>query len=258
MKYALAMLGLIVCVSGCMFYPTLSGSGTLVQESADFQGFRKISADDSFEVMVVKDAEYGITITVDDNILEHVQMRKEGEQLQLELDPYYNYRNVTLKALVTTPALDAIELSGASDMTVVNADQFPYVPSLDIDLSGASTLLLPMITAGTVRVDFSGASSGSIGLQASNIAVDLSGASELQVNGTGGDLTAEVSGASELDMSSCTVGDVDANLSGASRAWVTMDGILDADLSGGSTLYYRGTMVLGSLDTSGGSKLRSY
>lgn len=87
---------------------------------------------------------------------------------------------------------------------------------------------------------------------------DLSGASELQTNGIGGDLTMEVSGASKLDMKDCTVGDVEASLFGASQAWVTMEGVLNADPSGGSTLYYRDTMVPGNLDTSGGSRLRTY
>ena len=143
-------------------------------------------------------------------------------------------------------------------MTVVDGDQFPYAPSLGISLSGASSLLLPMISAGTVRIDLSGASSASVGFQAAGTHVDLSGASNLQASGLGGDLVAEVSGPSELDMIACPVDDVAADLSDASRAWVSMDGVLDADLSGASTLYYRGTVVLGDLDISSGSELRTY
>ena len=51
-------------------------------------------------------------------------------------------------------------------------------------------------------------------------------------------------------------GDPDIDLSGASRANIKMDGKLNADLSGASSLEYAGNVVLGKTSTSGASKIR--
>jgi len=51
------------------------------------------------------------------------------------------------------------------------------------------------------------------------------------------------------------VGNANIILSGASDGTINLDGRLDADLSGASTLEYIGEPTLGSLDISGASNL---
>jgi len=57
-------------------------------------------------------------------------------------------------------------------------------------------------------------------------------------------------------MENFSVGDLHIELSGASHAEAIVNGRLDADLSGASSLHYGGNPTLGSMETSGASSLK--
>jgi hypothetical protein len=255
---AVGVLAAALAIAGCSLYPPITGSGVLVEGTADFVGFSRVSADLGFDVTVVADADYGITVTVDDNILEHVRIEREGNELRIGLDPWYSYRKATLKALVSMPILDGVDLSGASTLTVVGGGAFPPAATFAVDVSGASTLNAPQVSADSFVLDLSGASAASLGLAAGNIRLEVSGASRVTAGGTAGSVVADVSGASEVDLKGLAGGGADLEVSGGSRMWVNLSGVVDADLSGGSTLYYHGPLTWGRLSISGGSQLRAY
>ena len=63
------------------------------------------------------------------------------------------------------------------------------------------------------------------------------------------------SSGSQSDLSDFSVHNPNIELSGGSRATINLDGILDADLSGGSNLSYVRDPTLRDIVTSGGSKI---
>ena len=73
--------------------------------------------------------------------------------------------------------------------------------------------------------------------------------------GEANDLTIDASSGSVLELSNFTVHDVSVELSGGSISTVNLDGRLDADLSGGSQLWYIGDPTLGNIETSSGSRV---
>jgi hypothetical protein len=255
---ALIVLAAGLLFVGCTLYPPIAGSGILVEGTADFENFSIVRADSGFEVTVIADTAYSVTVTVDDNILEHVRMELEGNELRIGLDPWYSYQDVTLKALVTMPVLNGIKLSGASSLFVVDGPALPPASVFKADVSGASSLKIPHITADLFELELSGASTASLGLTSAAVRFDVSGASRLTAGGSAVEVLADVSGASEVDLKALSGGNGELELSGASRMWVTLAGLANADLSGGSTLYYRGGLAWGHLDISGGSRLKTY
>ena len=81
----------------------------------------------------------------------------------------------------------------------------------------------------------------------------LSGGSVFSLEGSANDLTISASGGSVFNLSDFKVHNANVNLNGGSVATVNLDGRLDANLSGGSRLYYLGNPTLGDIVTSGGS-----
>jgi len=237
--YALAALAAGLVFAGCTLYPPITGSGVLVEGTADFENFSIVKVEHGFEVTVIADSSYGLTVTVDDTVLEHVQMEQNGSELRIGLDPLYSYRNVTLKAVITMPVMSGVELSGASSLIVVDGAAFPPAGAFAAVVSGASSLLLPQLTAASFELE-------------------LSGASRLTAGGSTGKLVAEVSGASQADLKALVGGGGDLELSGGSRTWINLSGLVDAQISGGSTLYYAGSPSWGNLMISGGSQLKAY
>lgn len=85
--------------------------------------------------------------------------------------------------------------------------------------------------------------------------VELSGGSTFTMDGRANNLVALCSGGSSLNLSSFPVTNADIEFSGGSQGTISLSGTLNANLSGGSRLYYLGNPTFGNINTSGGSSI---
>jgi len=65
----------------------------------------------------------------------------------------------------------------------------------------------------------------------------------------------EASGSSKARLADFPVRNITVNLSGASNATINASGMLDGNLSGASELAYTGDPTLGTIETSGASRI---
>jgi len=222
-----------------------------VTKTYDFTGFTKVTADSGFTVTVTQGAEYAVSVTVDDNLVEeHLKVELDGQTLRIGLEPLWAYRDVTLEATVTMPGLSGLEASGAS---TVSASGFASGDPLALTTSGAGTVTLTGAVAGEVTLEVSGASRLQGELEAQELAGEISGAGAVELRGTAQRLELDASGGSRFELLSLPAVDADLRLSGGSRGVVTVTGTLSADASGGSRLEYAGSPQIGSVESSGGS-----
>lgn len=232
---ALILGGLIV--AGCVAVPafsTLRGSGNTVTNEYNLDGFTRIEVGSAFQVEIVQAESYSVSVTVDDNVEEHLDVSKSGDTLRIRLKPSIRmgFGDVTMQARITLPTLEGLELSGATtgDVSGFNSDT-----ALDIDASGASTLSGD-ISAGDTRID-------------------ASGASTVRLEGQAAELDVVASGASTADLEDFAATDVRVEASGASRAIVNVNGRLNAEASGASNVRYVGEPTSVDTDTSGASSI---
>lgn len=197
-------------------FRAVTGSGNLVTLDKSFSDFTAIDAGWGFEVTITKSDTYSVSITVDDNMIDNIQVSKSGSTLNIDLKPG-SYNRVTLKANINLPLLRELQLSGGSHGFVNGFDVPPY---------------------------YSG-----------DFILGLSGGSHAEMEGSANKISVEASGGSHLDLTDFPVHNAYLDLSGGSHATINIDGRLDADLSGGSQLYYIGEPTLGDIDISGGSIL---
>jgi hypothetical protein len=142
--------------------------------------------------------------------------------------------NNKLKAYVSFTTLDQIKASGASDVYV---DGVIAGNQLSLDLSGAS--------------DFKGA------VKVGSLLVDQSGASDAHITGiVSGKTTIRSSGASDVKGYDLVTDDCDVHASGASDIRITINKELSVDLSGASSVYYRGEGVIRESHSSGASNVK--
>jgi len=208
----------------------LVGCGPVRTQEFNFTGFTGVEVGWAFRVEIVQSDSYSVSITADENLFNFIQVSQEGETLKIGLTQPMPFR--TLKAEITMPDLYELSLSGATRGTVQG---FSSSHDFILGLSGASRLTGD-ITAGDAQFT-------------------VSGASTIQLQGSADDMTVNASGASRVELASFPVNNTQVILSGASRGTVNLDGRLDADLSGASTLNYSGNPTLGSIKTSGASTL---
>lgn len=250
----LITIGLLTAVSGCIpgFGPTVNGSGKMATWDFDYHDFTKVEAGYAFDVDIVKADSYLISVTVDDNLHEYLDISKRGNTLHIGLKPNYNYRNITQKATINLPDIEELELSGASEAKVTG---FNSSHAVYFELSGASEADISNITAGDTNFKLSGASKAAGSIAMADGRFELSGDSSIEMEGSANDIDIGASGASHVKLSGFSVVDATVNLRGASTATINASGRLDGDLSGASKLYYIGNPTLGSIKTSGGATI---
>jgi CBS domain-containing protein len=209
------------------------GSGNLETEEYAFANFTRVEISSAFEFEIKQSGSYSINVTADDNVIDRVQISQDGQTLKIRVGGVpTSFRSVTLKALVTMPQLGGLTVSGASRGIVSN---FNCTEAVSIAVSGASRVTGD-ITAGDIEFD-------------------VSGASTVQLEGSADDMVAIISGASRFSLGDFTVNNADVNISGASTGTINLDGRLDANVSGASTLLYIGDPVMGTMNVSGASSL---
>jgi predicted nucleic acid-binding Zn ribbon protein len=120
-----------------------------------------------------------------------------------------------------------------------------------------STLKAEITMPDLDQVQFSGGVTGTATgfVMSHDFKAELSGGSILTMDGEANNLTAECSGGSRLELSEFTVTNASINFSGGSQGTINLNGVLDADLSGGSHLFYIGHPTFGDINTSGGSNI---
>ncbi len=213
----------------------ITGSGRIVSEDFDFRGFTKLDVSHAFRVDVIQAESYSVTVKIDDNLQRHLRVEKRGDMLFIGLKPHLglNLRGITMEAVVRMPELSGVEASGASDVRISG---FSRQRDLRIECSGASSL------------------EGEI--SAADVRLKLSGASNVWLHGEADTIDIEASGASDADLEDFPVTDAVVQLSGASEAYLVLDGTLDIDASGASRLLYEGNPTISGVELSGASSIK--
>lgn len=146
----------------------------------------------------------------------------------------FNWTNRKLRAYVTVTDINRLDISGASYVSIsgtLKSDE------IKMDVSGASEV------KGIVNVN--------------KLDMDISGASVAKLAGTVKECTIDASGACKVSSYDLVIDKCKASSSGASNIRVTINGELNADATGGSTIYYKGAGVAKALNTSGGASIKS-
>ena len=189
---------------------------------------------------------------MDDNLVKYLRVELHGDTLHIGLDPGMSYQNASLRAEVTLPSLQALEVSGASTADVKG---FASRDALDLQVSGGGRISLVNVSAGDVTMDVSGAGRLSGRLAAQGVSGEVSGAGKVSLDGSASQAQLEASGAGHLDLGGLTLRDADLQLSGGASGTVRVTGTLNVEASGGAHLDYYGSPTVGRMDVSGGAQV---
>ena len=198
--------------------------------------FNAIQLSNAFSVIITQGNETGLAVSASEkDAMANIKTRVENGVLKISFDNEGKWmrRNPKLKAYISVKNLDAIRASGACDIKIegtLNA------ASLKVDLTGASDL------SGQINVS-------------NQLEARLSGASDLNISGVADNMTIDANGASEVKAINFTTSNCKIEASGASSVQITVEKELSADLSGASSVRYKGTAMIKDIKTSGASSI---
>lgn len=137
------------------------------------------------------------------------------------------------RAYVSVKSLRRLSASGACDVTVNGT-----------------------LSSDELFVGFSGASDFKGNIKARSLKVDLSGASDIVISGSADELNIDASGASHFKGYDLVTENCKVDASGASDIKITVNKVLNADVSGATSIDYKGSGMIGDIRTSGASNIR--
>ncbi len=244
-------------LAGCPAGPlqTIAALGRTVTQEPEITDFDRLQVSHAFDVTVRQGEPYRVVIEVDEAVLPHLQVDRQGSTLRIGIEPGWRiFRGpTTLRAEVTLPQLAGLTASGASR---VNLSGFDSSDALEITASGASRVN-GQINARDTTIAASGASEIDLRGAFQDLAVEASGASNVTLDGSGQNLRANASGGSEINLANLPIVDARVEASGASTVRVQPSGALDVEASGASNVYYSGNPTMGNISTSGASSIRA-
>jgi len=216
---ALAAL-LLLAMSSCITIRlnSLKGSGEVVSEDFDVSGFNKLSFSGIGKIIIVQSAEESLTVEAEKNIIDALDINVSGNRLNIGLKRGF---------LNIIPTKDIIFHLSVTDLQ-------------KIDLTGAGSVICESFETQSLEINSSGLGNIEFNIVAENLETEISGAGKVIMEGKVGIQEIEVSGVGtyngrELQSNECLI-----NISGAGRAVVNVQDILDVRMSGVGHVEYTG------------------
>jgi len=212
---ALALI-VVVMVAGTLWVrltaepvPELTGQRT--SSAYDHTGFDGIEISGQWRVDVERGDTWSVAVDVPAELSEDVEVELRGDRLSLGFQGGWCVgcfrEGLELKATITMPELESLDMSGASFVTFSGFEG----SNLSLDLSGSGQIRGEASRFDALALDMSGAASVELGdVPVRDAEVDVSGAGKVTLLMAGGRLTGDMSGAANLEYSgTVSVEDVD-------------------------------------------------
>lgn len=214
-----AMLLLGACGVGQRPGTVIPGTGSAGQRSYQVAGFSRVELAGPYEVRVQVGGAPSVRAAGDEEALEHLEIRLDGDRLLIGTQPGSWTSSGHAAVSVTLPSLAAVDLAGSGDIFVGAL----RAPQLRAGLAGSGNIVLERIEGDAAAFEIAG--SGNI--RAAGQVAQTS----LEVAGSG---NADLSGLQAQAASVSVVGSGDAAVRATGTASVSIMGSGDVTVTGGA------------------------
>jgi hypothetical protein len=202
-------------------------------ETRSLGSFKGVKVGEAIDVYLKKGDKESVKVEVTGVSLSDVLTELTGSSLRVHMRDgnYKNQRSV--KVYVTYVNIDRISSSSAANVFSEGT-----------------------IKASTMDISTSSAASVEISLEAESVTVDVSSAGDATLEGKAKSLRVEASSAGSVDAYNLECENVDASVSSAGSAKVSVSNALDAQASSGGSIRYRGSPKKTNTNASSGGSVK--
>jgi hypothetical protein len=217
--------------------------------------FDKIKLESAIIAYIRQGDKPSVTIETDAKDLDKIITEVRGTELLIRREQNWNWNRGEqdkVVAYITVKDLKGLDISGASSVK----GETPFKSGdFDLESSGASRIEINL-TVKNMKINLSGASNVDLQLNADEMEAELSGASRLRISGKTDRQEVQASGASRYQAYELTSKRTRFDGSGASNGELSVSEEIRADLSGASSLRYKGSPTRAETHATGGSSVR--
>jgi hypothetical protein len=228
------LLWLAWMTSGCVMYPGIPGSGTIVSELREVSDFRAVSIGGAGTVRITQGDTESLEVKADDNLLPYLRTEVSGGRLKIWWERGNLRFSKTPVYTLEVKRLEELHLSGSlhAEMDRLSEETF------EGRISGSGKIAFGELEAEEVRLRVSGSGDVAIG------------------KGRADSLELGISGSGDVQAANFEARDVEVAISGSGNARVHASETLDARVSGSGSITYVGSPAVKS-SVSGSGRVRS-
>jgi Putative auto-transporter adhesin, head GIN domain len=210
------------------------GNGTIKIENRTAGTFTGVDVGGNIDLYVKQDSTRSIRVEADENLMEYIEVKMEGDQVLIQPKEGYNLSgSKAIKVYVSSPVFKKLEASGACD--IIGENKIIAAEDFYIDLSGSSDIKLE--------------------LKAPKVSAESSGAGSISLKGETKDFSVDGSGSTDIHCFELLAENASVELSGAGDAQVYASVKLDVQVSGAADVKYKGNAVV-TKDISGAGSVK--
>jgi Protein of unknown function (DUF2807). len=229
MKKLVCLITLVSCIAISAFAQTTT-------QNYNFGKITKIDASFIFKINLTEGNSKNVKIVCPDKLVDDIIVSYSFGELKLSKKNtnrrFVNRNNEKIEVYLQMEKINSIDLSGASELI---ATGYFYGDDVEIDCSGASSIVGLKIKGDEAELDFSGASNVELDGEFNTIELDASGASNGTLNLNGNYMYLDCSGASGYYING-NIKKITADISGASKTkMIGRTDYIKADVSGASS-----------------------
>jgi hypothetical protein len=242
----------IISLSSCLKdIFCVNGDGIVEIEKRRTTSFDKISNSTSFEIVYKKADTTGVSITAEQNIINHIETNVYDHCLKVNTSPGTRCLDYTIKPVITvaSPALKQVEISGSGDFVAdtISGDE------IVLKITGSGDISAEHISGDVSLFTISG--SGNIDISnfiCPNTDILITGSGNATVRGEGEESHLRITGSGNIYSGGFQVKTASVIISGSGNAYADIEVYLNGLLSGSGNIYLKGNPEIDQTVTGSG------
>lgn len=207
-----------------------SGHGPIVDKELQLPSFHSLKLSGSDKVIIRQGPRQEVRVAGEQNIIDLIRLEVNRGEWDIRTRGCVK-RHERLIFYVTLPDIRSLTLEGSGD--IIGENTF-VSPQIEFEVTGSGSI--------TAEVE------------AQAIEAEVTGSGILAVSGKSDLVSVEVTGSGECDTYDLTASEVEVDVEGSGKAYVTALNLLKVDIRGSGQVYYKGNPVVHS-SISGSGKL---
>jgi hypothetical protein len=231
-------------LSSCLQnFRCIHGNGRMTTEYRTPGSFYKLANSTSMDVIYRVSDTTGITIRVEENLLDHIETEINNNTLEISVRRGTNCLDFTEpgRITVTAPELNEFSLSGSGNLMAEKlSGSYIYVRS-----GGSGNISIDTISGTDLEIRTSG--SGDVQMKEINCSsVDnkISGSGDINLKGAATDANYNTSGSGNSYAQNLLLKTAGITISGSGNVYTSIENRLNAKISGSGNIYLKGNPVI--------------
>lgn len=234
---------------------TIKGSGKLATKTVNTSDYDVVQLNGSIDVELVIGNEGTIKISGDDNLIDYVEVKVNGDRLNIQTKDNFSYMTKrSLKVIVPVKSISEVSLNGSGD---IYTDNRLVLKNIAINLQGSGDINMDL-EAPIVRINLNGSGDIDLDVEAAVIDSKLRGSGDIVLTGSTDKLGVSVNGSGDFSGFRLATNDADVSVQGSGDAQVIAKEQIKAIAGGSGDVVYKGDPQIVDIKTSGSGDVRKY